>query len=110
MATILETLRAISTYPIPQRTFEEIALSRGLNLSAYADEATLQSNGFKLAKADLYMWLVCAPNVSQGGQSISFSSEEREQLKRFANALYSQANEPENRTTNVVYGYKGDLL
>ena len=110
MATLLDSLKAVSAYPIPLRTLDEVATRRGVTLSDEATKEKLQSREYNLAKADLMLWLSFAPNVSQGGQSYSFSEEQRKQLKNDAYALYALYSEEEADKPKVTYGYKGSRL
>ncbi|MBD5240518.1 MAG: hypothetical protein HDS59_00295 [Barnesiella sp.] len=105
----LEALKGINAYPIPMRTLDEIAERRGVNLMATATQESLKSKEYKLAKADLLLWLAFAPNISQGGQSYSFTDEQRNDMKREARGIYAIL-EPEANATTVTYGYKGDRL
>lgn len=107
--TILECLKGINAYPVPQRTLSEIALRRGLSLDAEATQEELTGTAYMLAQADLLLWLSNAPDVSQGGQSYSFSEDQRTQLRRRATALAEQYAEA-SRTANKTYGYKGSRL
>lgn len=110
MATLLDSLKAVSAYPIPLRTLDEVATRRGVTLSDEATDWQMQSGEYNLAKADLMLWLSFAPNVSQGGQSYSFSEEQRKQLKNDAYALYALYSEEEADKPKVTYGYKGSRL
>lgn len=109
MATVLEALKGVNAYPIPLRTLSEVAEGRGISLTEESTKDVLESRGFNLAKADLLLWLSLAPNITQGGQSYSFSDEQRVQLRNRANALYAEYDEdkPENKT---IFGYKGSRL
>jgi single-stranded DNA-specific DHH superfamily exonuclease len=109
MATTLDALKGINAYPIPLRTLCEVADRRGLTLTAEATQDTLFSSDYRLAKADLLIWLSLAPDVSQGGQSFSFTDEQRKQLRAEANAIYD-ALEPTATAASVKYGYKGSRL
>lgn len=107
--SILEALRAISAYPIPQRVYDAIAIERGINL---ADELTMtntHSNNYCLAKADVYLWLSQAPNVTQGGQSYTISDEQRKYMRYKAQSLYEAAEESDAVMLRA-FGYKGDRL
>lgn len=107
MTTILDVLHSISAYPIPQGTLHEVSLRRGVSLLDDASEETLTSKEYKLCKADLLVWLSLAPNVTQGGQSYSFTDEQRKAFRQQADTLYEECDaEP----TGVVYGYKGSRL
>lgn len=100
--TTLEALKGINSYPIPLRTFQEVSERRGIVLE---DEVDVQSRGYMLAKADILLWLTTAPQVTQGGQSYSFSEDQRLQMRRQANELYRNDVEDKPR-----YGYQGSQL
>lgn len=108
MATILESLKGINAYPIPLRTLVETAEGRGLALHDEADAEFLRGKAFRLATADLLLWISLAPNISQGGQSFSFSDEQRTRLRQQAQAIYDEL-EPTGANA-TAYGYKGDSL
>lgn len=110
MPTILDSLKAINAYPIPLRTIDEVAVRRGLTLHAEATQEVLKGGAFGLAKADLLLWLSHAPNVSQGGQSYSFTDEQREDLRTAAYDLYDAFAEDEADKPKTIYGYKGSRL
>ena len=104
--TLQEALKSITNYPIPQRTLDRVAAGRGLNLEAEADQSTLESGNYRLATADLMMWLVTAPNISEGGVSFSFSQEERNQFKKEAASILAELGAPKRSN----FGYKGEHL
>lgn len=106
--TILEALRGINAYPVPQRTLEDISTRRGLITNGEASVMILTSPAFALAKADVLVWLSYAPNVTQGGQSYSFTDEQRERFRQEAAALLEEFGEDEK--LNTRYGYKGSRL
>lgn len=109
METILESLKSVNAYPVPLRTFVEIAERRGLSLTSEATQADLRGKDYKLATADLLLWLSLAPNISQGGQSYSFTDEQRQQFRNRANALFDEFGE-ETSSVQPTYGYKGSRL
>lgn len=109
MAKILETLKGINAYPVPLRTLTEIVEGRGLNLQDEATLAVLRGKAYKLATADVLLWLSLAPNISQGGQSYSFSEEQRTQLRKRADTLYADS-EDEANLSKPKFGYKGTKL
>ncbi|WP_314723029.1 hypothetical protein [Prevotella nigrescens] len=109
MATILETLKGVSAYPVPLRTFVETAEFRGLSLTGTATQEVMVGKAYKLAKADLLLWLSLAPNIGQGGQSFSFTDEQRQQFRNQAKALYDECGEV-SAATKPIYGYKGSRL
>lgn len=109
MATILEALKGVNAYPIPLRTLVEVAEGRILDLQGEATIAVLQGKEYKLATADLLLWLSLTPNISQGGQSYSFSEEQRAQMRRKADAIYDECGEVES-LSKPTFGYKGKYL
>lgn len=109
METILESLKSVNAYPVPLRTLVEIAERRGLSLTSEATQADMRGKDYKLATADLLLWLSLAPNISQGGQSYSFTDEQRQQFRNRANALFDEFGE-ETSSVQPTYGYKGSRL
>ena len=109
VTTNLEALKSVNAYPIPLRTLMETAERRGVSLTADATLESLQGKEYNLARADLLLWLSIAPNITQGGQSYSFTDEQRKDLKRQANDIYSVF-EPKSNAGCATFGYKGDRL
>ena len=108
MATLLSSLRAINAYPVPQSFFETSAASRGLDLNAKITQEALKSREYRLAYADVIMWLSKAPNVSQGGQSYTFDDDQRRDFRNEALAIYDELGE--DNAPKTIYGYKGSRL
>lgn len=108
MATLLSSLQAINAYPVPQSFFEATAASLGLDLKAEITQEALNSKAYRLARADVLMWLSEAPNVSQGGQSYTFDEDQRRKFSNKALAIYDELAEDNSPKTN--YGYKGSRL
>lgn len=109
MATILEAIKGINAYPIPFRAIAEIAIERGVDINEEATDESLNSKKYKLSVADILLWLSQAPNISQGGQSYSFSDEQRAHFRRRANAIYGDLGE-DSSITRPTFGYKGNRL
>lgn len=109
MATVLESLKGVNSYPIPLRTLVEVAERRGLTLTAEAPQEVLRGKAFRLATADLLLWLSLAPNVTQGGQSYSFTDEQRKQFRNNAFSIFDELGETDG-VTKPTYGYKGNRL
>lgn len=107
MATILNSLKSVSAYPIPQCTLQDIAENRGLDTGKEATPDVRRSNELRLAKADVMYWLSKAPNVSQAGISYNFSDSDRLNFKRQANAIYRECGE---KLPESSFGYKGERL
>ena len=109
METVLEALKGMNAYPLPLRTLVTVAAKRGLELDGKATQEVQKSKAYNLASADLLLWLSFAPDISQGGQSYSFTDEQRLQLRNRANRLYKEFGE-EDGSSGAVYGYKGSRL
>lgn len=109
MATITESLKGINAYPIPLRAILDAAVGRGLDPNAESDQTTLMSKEYRLAEADLFLWLSVSPNVVQGGQNYSWNTEQRKYLRDRANGIYSEF-EDDSRRPKSMYGYKGSVL
>ena len=107
--TIIESLRSISGYPVPLQTLQGAAENRELEASTEATQEVMLSDKYKLAKADVLMWLSQAPDVSQGGQSYSFSDDQRMRLRNWANTLYAECKDATDKP-KPLYGYKGSRL
>lgn len=111
MDTVLESLKGVNAYPIPLRTLTSVAGKRGLQLTVDATQEIQKSKAYNLAVADLLMWLSDAPDISQGGQSYSFTDEQRKEFRNRANSLYRDFGaDNEAGTPKPIYGYKGSRL
>lgn len=109
MATVLEALKSASAYPIPLRTLIETAERRGVALTDEATQEVLVGKDYRLALADLLLWLYLAPDIAQGGQSYSFTDEQRKQFRNQANAIYDELGE-KTASAQPTFGYKGSRL
>lgn len=108
--TILDSLLAVSAYPIPQRTVEAYATKRGLEITDDMDESLYADRGYRLATADLMLWLYFAPSVSQGGQSYSLTDAQRAEFRRRALKIYDELGDEDGMNNGIRYGYKGEDL
>lgn len=109
--TVLESLAATSAFPIPPRTFESIAVARGLNIREEVSSETIASAEYKLATADVMQYLLAAPSISQGGQSYSLTEDQRNMFRRKSEAIYAKYGEAgDGSGSGVTYGYKGSRL
>ncbi|MBO4778030.1 MAG: hypothetical protein J5588_06000 [Bacteroidales bacterium] len=107
--TVQDGLRSINEYPIKGAVLSSIATLRGITLTAELTEATMKSKAYRLATADVYKFIAFAPNISQGGVSVSFTDAQRNEFKRIANSIYGELGE-ETVETATVFGYKGSSL
>ena len=112
MRTVCELLRAATNFPISANTLEALALKRGLDLGALADAEIVKSKEYLLTQADIYRWLYLVANMSQGGQSYNFTSEDKEHFRLEANRVYRLFGEDDSvlKETSTKYGYKGSRL
>lgn len=109
--TVIEALRSVNAYPIPLRTLVITAEARGLVPTDEVSADILKSKMYNLALADLLMWLSIAPDVSQGGQTYTFTDEQRRQFLNRAEGLYGDFGaDDEAGTPKSIYGYKGSRL
>lgn len=106
---VLQSLRSLSSYPIPTATIEDVAEGVGLALDTELSQEIRGSKEFKRAQARVFVFLSEAPNVSQGGISYSFSEEERRRFRLRAENLFEQIGDATSGT-GVEYGYKGEDL
>lgn len=106
--TILESLRCLSGYPIPTITIEDIAENAGLCCSYELTQELRNSADYKRAKANVYIWLASAPNVSQNGISYNFTADERKRFKDNAESILTELDK--NNILVNKFGYKGEDL
>ena len=111
--TTLEAIQAQTTaYPLPPQAIEAWALYWGLDTTQEATQKVMQSQTYRLVKADAWDWLATAPNITQGGQSYSFTDEERTLFRQRAQTIRNSVTlEPEEQQEGgTIYGYKGSIL
>ena len=106
--TILDTLRSITFFPIPEDTFMSIFINRGIDGNSETTAEIMQSTEYKLCLADVYRWLVNAPSsISENGISFSITSDDKARYRALASDLYEECGEKRLTTT---YGYRGSRL
>lgn len=110
MANMQSCVRGLNAYPVPQSFIDATSIARGLDLSSEATQETLRSKPYNLVRADVYMWLSEAPDISQGGQSFSFTDEQRARLRSEAKSLYAEFEPDGSVAQKPMYGYKGSRL
>ena len=81
------------SFPLSECQIEVIATRRDLESGDEFSSEVGRSPAFLLAKADMIRTIVTAPNISEGGVSISIS--DRRALIGMANSIYSRY-EPES--------------
>jgi hypothetical protein len=109
--TALESLKSISGYPVPVETLKDVAMKRGLDLASEATPEVRKSAPYRLAMADVMMWVSFAPNVQQGGENYNMLYSDREQMRKQANAVYGDlGDEAYTAESKTKFGYKGSRL
>lgn len=104
--TILEALKSVTNYPIPEAALTRLALVRGFDASQEATAETMQSKSYRVTEADVMSWVAKAPNISEGGVSFNLSESDRKRLQAEADSILAQ----EGVARPSIYGYKGENL
>lgn len=107
--TIGQSLKSLSAYPIPTATVTDIAEGCGLAVDTLLTKELRKSRDFRRAQAKTYLYLAGAPNVSQGGQSYSFSEDDRDFFKDLAKDILDDLGEEADGIGNN-FGYQGEDL
>mgnify|MGYP006873237307 CR=1 FL=1 len=106
--TILQSLKSLSGYPVPQLSLENAIEEAGLSAGTVIDAQIRSSAAYKRAKAHVYLFLAEAPDVSQGGISYSFSDEDKKLFRTQAEALLDEIGDESIASDN--YGWQGEDL
>lgn len=107
--TFKQLLKAATNYPVSDDTLSAMCIARGVDITHDAGgDIAIHS----LLKADLYIWLSTAPNITENGVSFSFTNEEKERFVLYANRIYNAFGEAENEVEKPKpkWGWKGDRL
>ena len=103
---VLQSLAALSSYPIPTASLQNIAEEAGLDPDCEVVCSVRTGSDYKHAKALTYYFLSECPNVTQGGISYSFTDSEKARLRAKADALMSEIGK-DTSADSADYGYKG---
>jgi len=87
---VIEKLQSLVLFPIEDAQLEGALIDR--ELVAASDYSITDKRKMQLAKADIYVLLLTAPNVSEGGYSISLN--EKKALREIATLIYDFYGEP----------------
>jgi len=88
--TNLEALKSKAIgYPIDESTYSVILIDRGVDAAA---EYKGRSKDMELAKADLYVTLLTAANITEGGFQLSMT--DKTNFANVASGIYDQYGEP----------------
>ena len=105
--TVRESLLAISNYPIPDAFLQSIGDEVGLDITQdLLDTPTVSLNR---VRARAYLFLAMAPNISEGGVSISFTAAEKKYFLDLARRYADLAGET-GLFPGPAYGYKGQNI
>ena len=105
--TVLDSLKSFSNYPIPDTFFESIGEEVGIEMEAEMTE--VDSVPLNRVRARTYFFLATAPNVSEGGVSISFTATEKNYFMSLARRYAALAGET-GLFPGPAYGYKGQNI
>lgn len=105
---IIDTFKAVSSYPIPSDVIQSICVMQGLDMETEATSEVVEGRAYKLALSDLYQWLASAPNVSQGGQTYSFTEYDKKLFVDKSFSILTEAGNGDKKGSR--YGYKGDSI
>lgn len=105
--TLREKLKAISPAPLPDAFIESIGDEVDVDINA--DICDIDREDKYSAMARVYLYLATLPNISEGGVSVSFSSEEKSLYKKLAKRYANLAGES-GFIPEATYGYKGENL
>lgn len=103
--TILQALRSVNAYPLTDEQLEIAAISAGLDPNSDALGAMAKKE-YTHAKANVYSLLAEAPNISQGGITFSFTSDEKKQFRQVACRLYNAIGVDVPQASK--WGYQGE--
>lgn len=91
MKTIITALTDEVQYPMPYGFFENKLIVRDLECEANFTREVAHGDSFKGAVADCLIGLVNAPNIGEGGVSISLSDKDK--MLGIANSIYKSISE-----------------
>ena len=103
--TIMQALRSINSYPLTDEQLSMAAVSAGLDPNSDAI-GMLTKKEYTHAKANVYSLLAEAPNISQGGITFSFTSDEKKQFRSVACRLYNAIGVDVPQASK--WGYQGE--
>lgn len=86
--TTLEAIKAKLSYPLSDNSYILALSDRGLSYTA--TYASTDRQALELAQADLIYTLVTAPNVTEGGYSVSLS--DKKSMMKLADSIYAKYN------------------
>lgn len=106
--TIEQALTSLSQYPIPSAFVDTMLMRIGLSGQETFTQEVANSREFKAAKAEVYLYLMTAPSVSENGFTISLDSTAKTTYRELYEQLQSELGA--SSALEVDYGYKGEDL
>lgn len=104
--TILESLTALSNYPIGIAYAESCLAKEGLDGSSPYSQSMARDARYLRAKRQICLYLATAPDVSQGGISYKLDANARGYFIDMASDIAAELSEDESGR----FGYIGDEL
>ena len=104
--TIAEALLSITVYPIPENTVELACIDREIDKDGIYDKATGESREYRLATADIYLFLSGQNSITE--QEVSFSQVQaiKKNFLAIANSIYFEFDDP--KFSGRRYGFIGE--
>ena len=106
--TVIDALRTMTAYPVPDAVLNRVLLRRGLSAADEMTADTMDTEAYELACADVMIYLSTAPSVSQNGISFSVSAEVQQRLRNQADGIYRKYGN--TAAGRVKFGYVGSRL
>lgn len=106
---ILQSLKAISLYPIPAVVIENYLDEVGLTSLEDITVTIRKSVEYRTVVANLYRWLALAPNVTEGDVNYTLTDAQRADLQSKADEITANI-EAEDTTYFYGRGYMGEDL
>ncbi len=104
--TILEAIKSSTVYPVPVVNIEKMCIDRGLDKDMEYTQEIGSSQSYRLATADLYLFLYASNSITE--QEVKISVNEKDRYKDLANAIYGEYDDP--KYTGLTYGFIGEGL
>lgn len=104
--TVKESIKAQTTYPIPDNTVELFCINRGLESSSDYSLLIGESEGYQLLLADCYHFLATNIDFSEQEVSISIPEKARQEMLSKANTIYGTYGDP--KFNGDSFGFIGE--
>lgn len=106
---ILQSLKAISLYPIPAVVMENYLDEVGLTSTNEITSTIRKGVEYRTVVANLYRWLALAPNVTEGDVNYTLTDAQRADLQAKADEITASI-EAEDDLYSYGRGYMGEDL